>query len=238
MKRLTWYAVALAAAMMVGLVTAEAAQAAKREGGRAKRAAREGKGERSSLRGEYAILASECDLTAEQEAELKTRVQARKQAMAEWQQAHADEAANLKQAVRAARDAGNKGEAKRLTQRVKALSAERQQLDELTMAQIYAVLTPEQMTTWAGFRLYRRAMRWCKRAGLTEEQQAAIRKMADAAAKRLARAGGKPGEDPVLTALRQEIERTVLTAEQREALGRKPTKERPEKKPAKEKAAK
>ena len=237
MKRLTWWALPLAAAMVFGLATADAALAAKDEGAKAKRA--KGKGDRSGLRGEYAILVSQCNLTAEQTAELKAKVEARNQAMAEWKQAHGNKAAELKKAMKEARDAGKKDEVKRLGQEMKALSAERQRLHEKTMADIYAILTPEQKTTWAGFRLYRQAMGWCKRAGLSDEQQATIRKMAGEKAKQLTDAADEKAARQIAAALRKEIEQSVLTAEQRETLAKKPAKKpRPEKRPAKEKAAK
>jgi len=237
MKRLTWWALPLAAAMVFGLATADAALAAKDEGAKAKPA--KGKGGRSSLRGEYAIMVSQCNLTAEQETQLKAKVEARKQAVAEWEQAHGNKAAELKKAMKEARDAGKKDEVKRLGQEMKALSDERRSLHEKTMADIYAILTPEQKTTWAGFRLYRQVMRWCKRAGLSQEQQATIRKMANAKAKGVTNADDDKAARQIVTALRKDIEQSVLTAEQREALAKKPEKKpRPDKKPAKEKAAK
>jgi Spy/CpxP family protein refolding chaperone len=228
MKRLTWCVVPLVAALVVGLVCSDLALAAKGEG-EAKRARKKGEKSTSGLRGEYAILASECSLTAEQEAALKAKIQARNQAMAEWQQAHGEKALDIRKAMKAAKDAGNKEEMKRLGEEMKTLSTERRQMEEKTMADIYAILTPEQKTKWAGFRLYRQAMGWCKKAGLTEEQQATIRKMADAKAKDVADAADEKAARQIATALRKEIEQSVLTAEQRETLAKKPTKERPAK---------
>jgi len=222
MKRLTWWTLPLAAAVVFGLVTADDAGAAHKEGNKGKKA----KKERSGLRGEYAILASQCNLTAEQTAELKAKVEARKWAMARWEQANGAKEGELKQAIKEARDTGNEGKANSLSRQRKALLAERRRLDEQTMADIYAILTPDQKITWAGFRLYRRAMRWCKRADLSEAQEARIRKMADARAKQLADADEK-AEDQIVTALREEIEQGVLTAEQREALAKKPAKDKP-----------
>ena len=190
-----------------------------------------GKG-KSGLRGEYAILVSECNLTADQQAQLKAKVEVRNQAMAEWKQASGAKADELKKAMKAAKEAGNKEEMKRLGQEMKALMAERRQMDEKTMADIYAILTPEQQARWTGFSLYRQTMRWCKRAGLSEEHEATIRKMADAKAKDMAGAADEKAERQIATVLRKEVEQNVLTAEQREALGRKATKERPAKKRA------
>ena len=231
MKRLTWWALSLAAAAVLGLAIANTAQAGRKEGDTGQKEIKAHKaGKKSSgLRGEYAILASECNLTAEQEASLKAKVEARNQAMAEWQQAHGEKALDIRKAMKAAKDAGNKEEMKRLGEEMKALSTERRQMEEKTMAAIYAILTPEQNTTWAGFRLYRQAMGWCKRAGLSEEQQATIRKMADARAKELADASDEKAQRQINIALREEIEQSVLTAEQREALAKKPTKTKPEK---------
>ncbi len=236
MKRLTWWMVPLAGTLVIGLLTADLAVAAKGEDGREKEATREKGGKaKSGLRGEYAILVSECNLTPDQQAQLKAKVEARKQALAEWQQAHGAKAAELKQAMKAAKEAGNKEEMKRLGQEMKALSAERRQVHEKTMADIYAILTSEQKTTWAGFRLYRRAMAWFRRADLTEAQQSTIRKMADARAKDVSGAADEKGRRQVAMTLRKEIEQSVLSAEQRETLGRKAAKERPEKRAARRK---
>jgi len=237
MKHLTWWTLPLAAAILFSLAAADCADAGRQEGDKGQQDAKTEK-KSSGLRGEYAILVAECDLTAEQKAKLKAKVEARKWAMAKWQQAYGDKAAELKKAMKEAKEAGNEGKANSLGRELKALSAERRRLHEKTMADIYAILTPEQKTTWAGFRLYRQAMRWCKRAGLSDEQQATIRKMADATAKQLAHAADEKAERQITTALRKKIEQNVLTAEQREALEKKPRKERPEKGAAREKKGK
>jgi Spy/CpxP family protein refolding chaperone len=231
MKRLTWCVVPLVAALVIGLVCSDLALAAKGEG-EAKRDRKKGEKSTSGLRGEYAILAGECSLTADQEAALKAKIQARNQAMAEWQQANGSKSEEIRKAMKAAKEAGNKEEMKRLGEEMKALSAERRQMEEKTMADIYAILTSEQKQKWAGFRLYRQAMGWCKKANLTEEQQATVRKMADAKAKDVADAADEKAQRQVAMALRKEIEASVLSAEQREALGQKQAKERPEKKRA------
>jgi len=237
MKRLTWWTVPLVAALMVGLATADLALAAKGEGGKSKRAAREGKGERSGVRGEYAILVAECGLTDEQKEQVQAKIQATKEAIAQWEQEHGEKAKELQKAMKEAKEAGNKEEMKRLGQELKTLMTERRRLQQ-TMTGVLEVLTPEQRTKWAGFRLYRQMMMRYKKVGLTEEQTAKVREMANAAAKELGDPSDEKAARKAAVTLREDVEQNVLTAEQREALEKKPRKERPEKGAAREKKGK
>lgn len=50
------------------------------------------------------------------------------------------------------------------------------------MAAVYDILTPDQKTMWNGFRLYRQAMQKYKKLGLSEDQAAKVRGLADGAA--------------------------------------------------------
>jgi len=225
MKHLTWWTLPLAAAVLFGLMMADDADAGRKKGEKDRQGAKARK-KSSGLRGEYAIMASQCNLTDEQKDQLEAKVQARKKALAEWDKAHSEKFADLKKAIQEAREAGNQEEAKRLRDQRKALKAERRRLDDQAMAEVYAVLTPDQQVTWTGFRLYRRAMRWYKRADLSEAQEGTIRKMADAAARQLADADDEKAEDRIVAALRKDIKQEVLTAGQREALEKKPEKPR------------
>jgi len=225
MKRLPWWMLPLSAAIVFGLMTTDDVDAGRKKGEKGRQGAKANK-KSSGLRGEYAILASQCNLTEEQKEQVAAKVQARKKALAEWDKAHGDKFADLKKAIKEAKGAGNKEEGKRLRNEQKALKAERRRLDEQTMAEVYAVLTPDQKVTWKGFRLYRRMMRRYKKTGLTEAQEATIRKMAGATAKKLADADDEKAERKAAVALRKDIKQEVLTAEQREALEKKPAKKR------------
>ena len=226
MKRLTWWTVPLVAAVIVGLATADLALAAKEEGGKEKRGAREGKRERSGVRGEYAILVAECDLTDEQKEQVKAKIQATKEAVAQWEQEHGEKAQELQKSMKAAKEAENKDEVKRIGQELKTLMTERRRLQQQTMTGVLAVLTAEQRTKWNGFRLYRQMMMRYKKTGLTEEQTAKVREMANAAAKALGDPSDEKAARKAAAALRDKVEQNVLTAEQREGLGEKAGKEK------------
>jgi len=245
MKRVTWLLLGLAVVVLVASPVLAAADAGEKPA-EAKKAARSKKGQRDpdALRGEYAIMASTCGLTDQQKADLKAKVKARKEAQAAWMEANGDKYNALRDAYKKARTDKDQDAARKAREDLKALDAGRRKIEADTMAAIYAVLTPEQKAKWDAFRVYRTLMRRYKRLNPTEAQTAKIREAAAAAAKDLGAAAGNDKEARKKRAeadknLRKTIEETILTAEQREALQKKPEKKpRPEKKPAKEKAAK
>jgi len=223
MKRFTWLLLGLAVVVLAASPILAAEKAA-----RAKKA----KGGSDALRGEYAIMASQCELTDAQKADLKAKVKDRVEAQKAWMEANGEKSNAFHEAYKKARDD------------LKALEESRRKIETDTMAAILATLTPEQKAKWDGFRVYRTLMGRYKRTDLTEEQRTKIKDLAAAAAGDLAglRSENKDARNKAREAdkkLRQTIEADVLTAAQREALQKKPErKPRPEKKPAKEKAAK
>ncbi len=234
MKRFTWLLLGLAV-----VVLATSPILAAQKAGKGKRS----KGGSDAMRGEYAIMASQCELSDQQKTDLGAKVKARKEAQAAWQQANGEKQKALREAQKKAKEAGDKDAMKKARDDLKALDAGRRKIDADTMAAILAVLTPEQKVKWQAFQMYRTLMRRYKRLNPTEAQTAKIREAAAAAAKDLGVAGDdKESRKKRAEAdknLRKTIEETILTPEQREALQKKPEKKpRPEKKPAKEKAEK
>jgi len=229
MKRLTWWMAPLVAALVLGLAVADVAQAAKAEDGKARGKDREKGGKKGGgVRGEYAILAKECDLTAEQREQVRAKIQANKAAIAEWQQQNGEKAKELQKAMKAARDAGNKEEMKRVGEQLKTLSAERRTLQSQTMTDVMSVLTGAQKAQWNAFRLYRIMMMRYKKAGLTEEQTAKIREMADQVGAGLD-ANDENAYRSAAKDLAGKVAQSVLTEDQRRGLGKKGGKDRPEK---------
>jgi len=235
MKRFTWLLLGLAVVVLAASPILAAQKADK---------GKKAKGGSDTLRGEYAIMVSRCELSDQQKTDLQAKVKARKEAQAAWQQANGEKQKALREARKKAKEAGDKDAMKKARDDLKALDAGRRKIDADTMAAIYAVLTPEQKAKWKAFQTYRRLMRRYKRVGLKKDQQAKIRELAAGAGGDLA---GLRSEDndtrkkarEADKKLRTTIEQQVLTAEQREALQKKPEKKpRPEKKPAKEKAEK
>jgi len=235
MKRVMWLLLGLAVVVLVASPILAAEKAAK---------GRKSKGDPDALRGEYAIMAGQCELTDAQKADLKAKVKARKEAQKAWMEVNGDKANALREAHKKAREAKDADAVKKARDDLKALDAGRRKIDADTMTAIYAILTPEQKAKWKAFQTYRTLMRRYKRLNPTEAQTAKIREAAAAAVKDLSAAAGDDKESRKKRAeadkkLRQTIEEDVLTAAQREALQKKPEKKpRPEKKPAKEKAAK
>jgi Spy/CpxP family protein refolding chaperone len=229
MKRITWLLLALAVAVLVASPILAAEKAAK---------GRKAKGGSDALRGEYAIMASECGLTDQQKTDLKAKVKARKDAQKAWMDANGDKYKALREAYAKAKEAGDKDAMKKARDELKGLGTDARKAEADSMTAIYAVLTPEQKAKWKAFQTYRTLMRRYKRLNPTEEQTAKIREAAAAASKGLGAVAGddkesrkKQGE--IQKELHKTIEETILTAEQREALQKKP-----EKKPAKKKAEK
>ncbi|HUU91498.1 MAG TPA: hypothetical protein VM238_09830 [Phycisphaerae bacterium] len=235
MKRVMWLLLGLAVVVLAAspILAAEKAAKGKKPGRDA-----------SALRGEYAIMASQCELTDQQKADLEAKVKARVEAQKAWMEANGDKASALREAYKKAREAKDEDAAKKARDDLKALEEGRSKIETDTMAAILAVLTPEQKAKWEGFRVYRTLMGRYKRTDLAEEQQTKIRDLAAAAAGDLAglRSEDKDARNKAREAdkkLRQTIEENVLTAAQRETLQKKPEpKPKPDKKPAKEKAAK
>jgi len=220
MKRLTWWTLPLAAALVLGLVTAHLTQAAE-EGDKVKKEKAD-KGE-SGLRGEYAILASECNLTPEQKEQLAAKLKASKEAVEAWEQQNGQKVKDLQAKMKAAKEAGNTDEAKTIAQEVKTLLTDRARLAEGNMDAVLAMLTPEQKVKWNAFRLYRAAMQKYKRLGLSEDQTAKVRALADETAKASDPADEKAAKTAMMT-LAEKVEKDILTAEQREGLSKKPEK--------------
>lgn len=239
MKRLGWALCVLAALMLTaGPVAAkeEAAEKPKKERGDKKRA--RGKKARSLLRGEYAMLVNEAGFTDEQKAQLETLVKEMKAAETQSREANKEKIAELKKKMADAREAKNK----------EAMQAARKQMKELKAAatkprkefwdKAMTLLTPEQKIKWAAFKLYRSACGRLGKAKMTDEQKAAARKFCEATAKEfgdIVLAEKRTKEDArtigqAIKNLQQKITEEILTAEQREAIKRKPKREKGEKK--------
>jgi len=216
MKRFTWWTLPLAAALVVGLLTADLALAAKVEG---EAKAKKEKGD-NVIRGEYAILASECNLTPEQKEQLAAKLKASQEALAQWKQENAQKAKDLQAKMKAAKEANNKEEAKNIAQELKILMQERERLSHGAMEAVYSILTDEQKAEWNSFRLYRHAMMRYKKLGLSEDQTALVRALADQVAGGVDPADKKAAKEAMIT-LAKKIEADVLSPEQHEKLSQK-----------------
>ena len=210
MKSMRWLALLAVVAVLAGLATAA------REGGR-----RRGREPAESLLDE---LVRECKLTDKQQADVKAKIKARRDALAAWDKANA---AKVEAAEAAAKDARAKDDAdarKKTGGELRALRTAREESAAEATAAVLTVLTDEQKAAWAGYQLYKSTAGRYRRAELTEDQQAKIKAACAFAAKELAEAGddNKKVARAVTAKLRWAIDVFVLTPEQRETLAQRP----------------
>jgi Spy/CpxP family protein refolding chaperone len=232
MKRFLWLVVCVVPAVLI------AAPAALAEEAKAKPAKEKAPAKASSgLKGEYAIMASECKLPQDQIATLKAKVQAKDEALAAWEKENGEKAKAIQEAAKKAREGNDKAASKKAADDLKALNEAKAKIQADGMVAIYAVLTPEQKQTWDGFVLYRSMMARFKKVNPTDEQQGKIRALCADAAKEIAAVTGDEkaaakAKNTTTAKLVKTIEETVLTAAQREELAKKPAPKPAAEKPA------
>jgi len=209
MRKATWLVLALALAVLVAAPALLAEEAKAPKEGKAKAAV-----EKSGLRGEYAIMAGELKFTAEQKADLAAKVKAKEEALTAWENANRDKLKAAQEALKKAKESGDKQGAEKVGEELKALRGAMDKIQADAAAAIRAVLTPEQQQAWEGFSLYRQAMARYKKVDLAEDQQKKIRELCNAAGKEVA--GGK-AKDEVRKALEKDIA-ALLTPAQKDAL--------------------
>ena len=175
-----------------------------------KKPARAPKKKPARMRGEYAPMAKEVSLTAEQQAKVRQAVEAAKTEREAWEKENGPKVKELREQL-------NKLYAQR-----NALRAERREA-------LMAILTPEQQVKWKGFVLYRSMMGRFRRAKLTDEQAQSVRTLCGEAVKD---DGDEKTARERSNAVAKKIQAEVLTDEQREELKKpRPRRKRVEKKP-------
>ena len=210
MRKATWLVLALALAVLVAAPALLAEEAKAPKEGKAKAAATE----KSGLKGEYAIMAGELKLTAEQQADLAAKVKAKEEALTAWENTNRDKLKAAQEALKKAKESGDKQGAEKAGEELKALRGALEKIQSDATAAIRAILTPEQQQTWEGFSLYRQMMARYRKADLTEAQKNKAREMCNAAGKEIA-AGKAKGA--ILGNLEKDIA-ALLTPAQKDAL--------------------
>lgn len=191
--------------------------------------AREKRGRRGKQPQESLLdqLVRECKLGEGQQADVRAKIKARDDVLAEWDRENAEK---MQAAEAAAKDArsGNDADLKKSTSReLKELRAAREEAAADASAAVTAVLKPEQKAAWEGYLLYQSTIARYRRAELDEEQSKKIRAACTVAAEEI----GEIGEDAkagkakraITDKLRWAVDIFVLTSEQREALSKRPT---------------
>ncbi len=197
---------ALAVSLLASFALAQDAPAKpKRAKGQAK--------DKSALRGEYAIVASELKLSDEKKAEFAKAVEALNTARSEWAKANAAKLEELAKALKAARDAKDKDKTKEIQKQLTELKAQQEKIAADAQAKVRAVLTPEQQTQWDVFNLYRQVLRRYGKAELTDQQKEKAKGLAAEAAKQLS----ATTDAKAASALKKDLDQKVaalLTPEQ------------------------
>ena len=191
------------------------------------------KAEKSALRGEYAIMASVCQMTDAQKAELEAVLKVKNDTLTALE----EENRNQKKRMVEAEENGDKELQERIREEGKALKDRLLAIEADYRAKIAAVLTPEQGQAWEGFKLYRALMRRYSKAELDGGQKAKVRALANEAAKKMlaVEGAGKEAEEAknkIEQELKASVENDVLTAEQKEKM--KPAAKEPKEKAGEE----
>jgi Spy/CpxP family protein refolding chaperone len=204
-------AAAMALALMAGVALAERAPKAPE------------KGTVDAVKAEADQLAADCKLTADQQATLKEKVQAKVGALEAWLKVNGEKFKAAMDAAKAAR-AGTDDAAKKKAQAdLRALEVERDAALAQADAAILAVLTEEQKLEWEAAKLFKTTVARLRKAALTEEQTAKIKAVCKAAAAELAGLKdddkkAKQARAAVPSKIKFAVEEAILTPDQKAAV--------------------
>lgn len=215
MKRFAWFL-----ALTIALTSTMAFCAKEKR----EKKARGPKRAKSSLRGEYAIMAKMLELTDAQKTDLAAKIAACAAEAKKWREDNADKLADIKKKQAEARKNKDKDAMKNIAAESKALRAEEAKLKGAAIAAAKSILTPEQKAKWDGFTVYRSVIGRLKKAKLTDEQDAKVREICTTKAPGIISAEGK-AKGKAYKELSTSIIDTVLTADQKASLTAK--RERP-----------
>lgn len=173
--------------------------------------------DKTALRGEYAIIATELNLSDEKKAEFAKAVAEMNAARDAWNKANAAKIDELNKAAKAAKEAKDKDKVKEIQKQLSELRAAQEKATAEGQAKVRAVLTPEQQAQWQAFTVYRGLLGRFRKAELTDAQKEKVKALAAEAAKPLSAAS-----DPkAAAALKKDLEQKVtalLTPEQAEKM--------------------
>jgi len=174
---------------------------------------------KKKLRGEYSIMASVLKMDEAQTAKLAETVRKYQEAMKAWGSSpNGQKYKELSAAAKQARKDKDKEKMKSISEEMKSLRKEREELATAQKAEVLAILTDQQKAEWAGFSLYRSTVGRYKRLQLTEDQNKQIREICQATAKTLPDRSDRKAYYAARKELSQNIEEKVLTDAQREEL--------------------
>lgn len=158
-----------------------------------------------------AAMVKECALTPEQTTKLNDRVNAYKDAMANWQKENAEKIAAVLKA--------GKGDPQ-VREDAAALSESKAKLNADLKKDIEAILTEDQRAKWDAYQLYTATCQAYGKASLTDAQLTKVREFTAQAAKELFSTTEKEMQATIRTDLAAKID-ALLTADQKAAMAKK-----------------
>ena len=174
------------------------------------------------------LLLRECKPTDAQQTTIKEKLKLKQETLENWEKANADKVKAAGEAAKAARQGTDAAAQKQAADTLKGLTTSRTQVIVQADKPILDALTEEQRLTWAGVQMAQTMLPRFKKAKLADEQTTKIKAACLAAAKDLASYTGddkkaKQGRTTIQKSLQWAIDNVILTAEQRETMGRKPS---------------
>lgn len=177
--------------------------------------------EKSYIRGYYAIIAKEADLSAEQREQFNTALAARAKALDDFDAANKSKMDELAANAKKARAEDNTELYRELQAQLRPLRAERRKIEDSHRDKAMAVFTPEQLQRVQAYGLYVGAAIKFSKAELSDEQKAKIKTIAIELGQSIK--PDAPGKEvkKVREALYERVAEEVLTAAQRDKLVKK-----------------
>ncbi len=121
--------------------------------------ARAQENEPAPLPDDWDRISKAVDLSLDQIQAVRTELDARKAALADWEKAHAVEFEALKKEMKTAQETQNADALRALEEKAKPFMAERNTIKTNSEARLNAVLRPEQKATWAAVGRYEKDFR-------------------------------------------------------------------------------
>lgn len=223
---LTGVLAATVLAWTAGSVWADEDKAPAGEGNKAGMRMREGKGLRGPMgegRGEFL---QSLNLTPEKQAEVKTIMEAQRQAVETWRKENAPKLEELGKKAQEAMKTGKTDEAKAAREEIKKIMESRKALHEDLLKKLGGVLTPEQMEKVKAH-FAEKAKEMGPRGPMgnplgglnpTEEQKTKAKAIMDAAREAAEKAATPEEKHKIMRDALEKIRTEVLTEEQRKAL--------------------
>ena len=174
----------------------------------------------SALRAAHAIMAKVCELSEDQKKEIAKIRDAGVEAAKQWKQDNAEKLKELQESLNKAKEAGDEEAIKKATAELAAVKAQLAAISKKTRAEIMAVLTDEQKAKWHKYSLFTSVKRRFKAANLTDEQIEQIKALCDKTDPNVDLSDDK-ARLKVLHSLYAQVEKDILTDEQREAVAPK-----------------